>query len=98
MHDSTIFPIFDLIIFVFDTLSNFVNKKEQLETNYDDNGNLIVKLVLSGILHVTGEWSEIEKDRYETIWPELELSTLPNKEVTRYAITYKYDNYYDSNN
>lgn len=71
----------------------FLEKKTALETTYDTNGNLINKLVLSGTVSVTGEWSEIEKTTYETVWPNLTFSVIDDSEhkKVKYRLTYQYE-------
>jgi hypothetical protein len=49
--------------------------------NSVNNPNLIN---LSGTLNVTGDWSEIEKTTYETLWNNLTLSVLEINKKIRY--------------
>ena len=77
------------------SLSIFEDKKKELEVNYGDDGELIKHIVLSGLLKVTGEWSEVEAAYYggssTSVWPNLTFDTSEGTEVTRYKIVYKYD-------
>ena len=77
-------------------LDKFKNKKEKLEINYGDDGQLIKHIVLSGLLKVTGNWSTVEKQQYETIWPDLTLDVSSGTYKVKHTVTYKYDDYYDS--
>lgn len=74
-------------------LEPFVEKKAAIETQYDDYGNLINKLNLSGLIDVTGEWSEIEKENYETIWQNLTLNVIDDSEhkKVKHLLTYHYE-------
>lgn len=54
--------------------------------NEISNPNLIG---LSGTLTVTGDWSEIEKTTYESIWNDLTLNTNPANVQTKWKVTYK---------
>jgi hypothetical protein len=58
-------------------LDDFEQKKKALEVNYGDDGQLIKHIILSGLLKVTGEWSQVEKDYYagtpSSVWPNLTL-------------------------
>lgn len=49
-------------------------------------------LQFSGTINVNGNWSTIEKDKYEAVWP-ITINTDNGTEITRYEITYKYDDY-----
>ena len=74
-------------------LEPFAEKKAAIETQYDDYGNLINKLNLSGFINVTGEWSEIEKDNYETIWKNLTLNVIDDSthKKVKHKVTYRYN-------
>ena len=76
-------------------LDDFDHKKKALEVNYGDDGQLIRHIILSGLLTVTGEWSQVEKEYYAglstSVWPNLTLDTDENNEIVRYKIIYKYD-------
>lgn len=74
-------------------LEPFAERKEELETQYDEQGNLINKVNLSGLIHVLGSWSTIEIENYLSIWPNIQFDTISTNEVTRYKIIYKYDDY-----
>ena len=60
---------------------------------FSDAKNNSQMIDLSGIIHVMGDWSSIEIANYLTHWPNIQFVTLPAKEVTRYRIVYKYDDY-----
>ena len=74
-------------------LEPFLQRKNELETQYDDDGNLIKRVVLSGNLTVSGEWSTIEKTLYESTWsqPQLNLVTNPANQQTKHKVMYKLD-------
>ena len=74
-------------------LEPFAQKKSALETQYDEQGNLINKLNLSGLISVTGFWSEIEKNNYESIWPYLTLGVIddPQHKTVKHRLTYTYE-------
>ena len=74
-------------------LEPFAEKKAEIETQYDDYGNLINKLNLSGLINVTGEWSEIEKENYETIWKNLTFNVIDDSthKKVKHKVTYRYD-------
>ena len=65
-------------------LQPFASFKPVLE----NNGKV---LELSGTIHVTRYWSSIEKDNYETIWPNLELDTTSGTETIKHKVTYLYN-------
>ena len=78
-------------------LEPFAEKKAEIETQYDDYGNLINKLNLSGIINVTGSWSTIEKSQYGApngIWPNLEFNTIAENEQTKCKVTYYHSGYW----
>ena len=64
---------------------------------FSDAKNNSQMIDLSGIIHVMGDWSSIEIANYLTHWPNIQFVTLPAKEVTRYKIVYKYDDYTGDN-
>lgn len=68
-------------------LEKFKSKRDSLE-----NESLIQ---LSGTIHITGDWSEVEKTTYESEWDKLTLDTTNGNKVTKYAVTYRYDDYDD---
>ena len=74
-------------------LDDFDQKKKALETTYDNQGNLIIKLVLSGNLTVTGTWSATEVDYYgglsTSVWPRLTLNPT-GIEQTKWPVYYQY--------
>jgi hypothetical protein len=74
-------------------LEPFAQKKTEIETQYDDYGNLINKLNLSGLINVTGDWSEIEKGNYETIWKNLTLNVIDDSthKKVKHKVTYRYN-------
>ena len=78
-------------------LEPFAKRKKELETQYDEQGNLINKVNLSGLIHVLGSWSTIEIENYSSIWPNIQFDTISTNEVTRYRIVYKYDDYTGDN-
>lgn len=71
----------------------FLDRKAEIEVTYDSNGALINKLNLSGTISVTGEWSEIEKTTYETVWPNLTFDVIDDSEhkKVKYKLTYLYE-------
>ena len=68
-------------------LEKFADRKKELETQYDAQGNLINKVNFTGIINVNGSWSEIERDSYAgtptSIWPKLNLNTKGTEQVKR---------------
>lgn len=69
-------------------LDSFVSRKMDLETQYDEQGNLINKINLSGVLNVLGTWSSIEIANYQLIWPNLSFNTQPEKETIKYKLSF----------
>jgi hypothetical protein len=63
----------------------FANKQETLGDN----------MYLEGLVHVTGDWSTVERDYYggrpSSVWPGLKFDTSAGTKVNRYKIVYKYD-------
>lgn len=69
----------------------FATKKSEIETQYDELGNLINKVNLSGLIKVTKNWSKIEKANYESIWKALTFDVTGATETTKYRLTYVYE-------
>lgn len=58
---------------------------KEFKTILENKGNT---LELSGTINVTGDWSQIEKDTYKTIWPDLTLNTTNGSEVSKVLVSY----------
>ena len=65
------------------TLEPFNEFKPTLE----ENGGI---LEFGGTIHVTGAWSEIERDNYMTVWPQLTFDTSTGTKQNKYKVTYQY--------
>ena len=65
------------------TLEPFNEFKPTLE----ENGGI---LEFGGTIHITGAWSEIERDNYMTVWPELTFDTSAGTKQNKYKVTYQY--------
>ena len=73
-----------------DELSKFAARKQAIE----ENDNLIN---LTGTIKVFGDWSVVEKEQYEAIWSHLlKLDVSSGTQKVKHTVTYKYDDYYDS--
>jgi hypothetical protein len=60
-------------------LEPFAMRKNQLGTTTNEAGDEIYRVWLSGQIAVTGAWSQIEIDDYQSIWP-ITFTTIPAKE------------------
>ena len=69
------------------TLDAFVTKKKELGTMTNTTGEVVSRVNLSGIINVTGDWSQVEKNTYETIWPNLTLNTT-GQEISKVLVRY----------
>ena len=65
----------------------------EFKSTLENNGGI---LELSGIIHITGAWSEIERDNYMTVWPRLTFDTSAGTKQIKHKVTYKYDAYEDN--
>ena len=77
-------------------LEPFAVRKRQTEVNYDSENNLIQKIVLTGILNVTGNWSNVEVQQYgkpNGVWPNLEFNTNPANEKVKCEVRYYHSGY-----
>ena len=68
----------------------------ELKSTIEDAGGHID---LSGLIHVTGTWSVIERDYYggtnNSIWPDLEFDTSAGTQQSKHKVTYRYNDYQD---
>ena len=71
-------------------LDAFATRKQDIETDS-------TLINLTGTISVTGSWSAVEKQQYETIWPDLTLDVTSGTKQLKHMVTYKYDDYYDNN-
>ena len=60
----------------------------EFKTELEDAGN---DLILGGTITVTGDWSEIERDNYMTVWPQLNLLVNEDNKQNKYKVTYEHD-------
>lgn len=58
------------------------------KTELEDAGN---DLILGGTITVTGDWSEIERNNYMTVWPQLNLQVNEDNKQNKYKVTYEHD-------
>lgn len=76
-------------------LEPFAERKETLGNFINADGNEVSKINLTGLVNVTGNWSQIEKDNYagtpSSVWPNLNLNTT-GTEQTKHKVTYLYNN------
>ena len=67
------------------TLEPFNEFKPTLEAN----GGI---LEFGGVIHITGDWSEIERDNYMTVWPQLTFDVSAGTKQNKWKVTYEHDN------
>lgn len=72
-------------------LQQFAEKKSKLGYTYDSEGNKIDKVNLTGTIHVTGTWSQVEKDTYESLWSGLTLDVSSGTVQIKRSVTYVYE-------
>lgn len=48
-------------------------------------------LEFSGVIHITGDWSEIERDNYMTVWPQLTFDVSQGTKQNKWKVTYEHD-------
>ena len=65
----------------------------EFKSTLENNGGI---LELGGTIHITGAWSEIERDNYMSVWPQLIFDTSAGTKQTKHKVTYKYDAYEDN--
>ena len=65
-------------------LDSFNEFKPTLEAN----GGI---LEFGGIIHVTGDWSEIERDNYMIVWPQLTFDVSAGTKQNKWKVTYEHD-------
>lgn len=71
-------------------MAPFAEFKEELE----DAGGV---MNFTGTIHVTGDYSDVEKETYEDTWPGLTMDVSGGTLKQKYKVTYKYDDYIDNN-
>jgi len=77
-------------------LQPFIEKKNELGSFINDNGEEVSKVNLTGILNVTGNWSNVEVQQYgkpNGIWPNLEFNTNPANEKVKCEVRYYHSGY-----
>lgn len=74
LHSATITDI--------NNLQQFYDKKQTLETSEEE------RIVFSGIINVTGEWSQIEKNIYKKVWNDLTLDTTNGTKINKVLVNY----------
>ena len=60
----------------------------EFKPTLESNGGI---LNFSGIIHVTGDWSEIERDNYMTVWPQLTFDVSQGTKQNKWKVTYEHD-------
>lgn len=78
-----------------DDLTPFAERKEELGTMQNEAGETISRINLTGLIHITGAWSEVERDSYIAIWPNLRFDVNEESKIQKHQVTFKYDDYKD---
>ena len=89
IDNSETIKLLDLNIATINNLEDlepFRTRKELIERGAE-------AIVLSGKITVEGEWSEIEKEQYETIWNDLTLLVIDDSthKKVKHKLTYNYE-------
>ena len=60
----------------------------EFKPTLEENGGI---LEFGGTITVTGDWSEIERNNYMTVWPQLNLQVNEDNKQNKYKVTYEHD-------